>query len=138
MTTVVLGVGTVPPVGKYRKLRTLYWSCVGSACVGWWETPPPNLLGELRKCPKFRAPDIYHDHAVGGSEAVIADLVRARVLPPRETFRVRDVPQEWVKAGLRRVEETKARRRIAPPSPEVCGLFEVRDVKPITRDGTRE
>lgn len=119
------------------KLRTLYFVKLGSRCVGWWDTAPPKVMefGGIRACPRFRPPDIYHEYTVGTDEIVIRDFCAARVLPPRNTFRIVAIPQEWVDAGLRRVAETRVRRRHGPANPERDGLFNPRDVRPVSRDG---
>lgn len=119
------------------RLRTLYFVKLGTRCAGWWDTEPPKIMefGGLRACPRFRPPDIYHEYTVGGDDDVIRDFCASGVLPPRNSFRIIDVPQEWVAAGLRRVAELRKRRRQQPSNPEVGGLFKPRDVRPIGRDG---
>lgn len=128
MTTVVIGAAAKRAAAV--RLRTLYFSAVGACCVGWWDTEPPKLLGETRKCPRFRPPDIFHDHTVGSPDAVLADLCAAKVLPDRDSFRVVIVPQEWIQAGLRRVQEARVRKRLPPSDPEHNGLFAPEFVKP--------
>jgi hypothetical protein len=118
-------------------MRTLYFAKLGTCCVGWWDAEPPNVVevGGRRNCPRFQPPDIYHDHTVGNDEEVIADFCRAGVLPPIDTFRIVQIQQEWVAAGLQRVAETRAKRKRVLVNPEVDGLFRPRDVRPVGRNG---
>jgi hypothetical protein len=116
-----------------RRTRTLYLSHVGNSFVGWWDTEPPQLLSNGR-CPRFRAPDIYHDHTVGNTEAVLGDLCVAGIVPDRKLYRLSLLPQEWVAAGLRSAAANRVKHRQPPPNPE-NGLFEKQYVQPVSRDG---
>lgn len=118
-------------------IRTFYWAHSGTRCAGWWDTAPPKIMefGGLRKCPRFRAPDVYHDRTVGSPDEVVAMLVRHGVLPARRSFKIVQLPSEWAAAGLRRITEARVRPRRALKNPEKDGLFRPELVSPVTRDG---
>ena len=84
-------------------MRTLYVAQFGSLFSAWWDTAPPQMEA-FKKPPRFRAPDVYHDHVVGSLKEILETLSTGRVLPPRNTYALETVSAEWARVGLTTAE----------------------------------
>lgn len=106
-----------------KRLPVLYVARHDALFSAWWAPGPPPP--KENRCPKFRAPDIYHDRTVGQLEDILATFVEARILPARETFAVTILAQEWASKGLEaaeRVNAARRRKRAIKANPET-GMF---------------
>lgn len=105
----------------------------GSLISIWFKDRPPeiNILAKVRRVPKFKAPDVYHDRIVGMTHDVLMDFVAVGILP--EKFTSEPVQSEWAEQGLKLAKESKAKKRVPKPNPEVSGLFAAECVGKVER-----
>lgn len=91
----------------------LYVAKRGPLFAGWWDTEPPRLKDG--KCPKFRAPDVWHDRA---HEADVADtvkhLVDSKII--KQPSALGHIPLEWASVAL-------SQRKPAAPKPPPSGVL---------------
>lgn len=111
--------------------RTLYVAKSGCVFAAWWDLAPPPFT-KTGKCPKYRAPDVWHDRAVGDEEAVVTLMVQGRVI--EQPAHISYLPPEWAHAGLEAGIASKRKKRVKPPNPEGGGLFAPEFLKPVQAD----